>query len=279
MSLANESPAVAIGPSERRGGIVAEVQRRGWVSVSELSRVHGVSQVAIRNDLRFLADAGLVQRARGGARALPAERQTADFDVRLLQNAAVKREIGKLAATLIRPGDCVFLDAGTTVLEVARGIPRQLLQGGSLTVVTRSLTIASELRAYRQTRLVILGGVYVHDFDGCVGEQLEASLARIRVGTLFLGTDGLSLERGISTDYILEAGLLVPMRSCAERAVVVTDSSKIGRDQFQAVLPLDRIDTLVTDSGAAEPFVEALRRRGIEVLIAPRPDGDRAGKD
>ena len=251
---------------QRRLAIATEVQRRGVVTVAQLAALFGLSPVSVRRDLDYLERQGLLRRAHGKAEALPVSGHIPSFDVRLFQNVEVKRAIGRAAASLIRPGDTVFLDAGTTVLAVARAIPAQLLEAGNLTVVTRSLVIASELRRFRGTRLVLLGGMYVHDFDDFVGEQVESSLRSIRVDSLFIGTDGVSLDRGLTTDNVLEVGLYRLMATCAKKVIVTADSSKIGRDQFQAFLPLDEVHVFVTDSAAPPDFIEGLRARGVEVI-------------
>jgi len=258
----------AMSPKERRAAIALEVQQRGHATVAELGRRFALSEVTIRHDLDCLARAGLVRRSRGGAEAVSRARQVASFDMRQLQNLEEKRAIAKAAVELIKSGDIIFLDAGTTVLEVARALPPKLLDGG-LTVVTRSAVIAYELRRWPRTRLVVLGGVYVHDFDDFVGEQVEMALRGMRVNTLFIGTDGLSLERGVTTDNVLESSLYRLMARCADQVVVVSDSSKIGRDQFQSILALDEIQALITDDNAPPEFIEALRARGLRVVVVP----------
>jgi DeoR/GlpR family transcriptional regulator of sugar metabolism len=261
--------------NERRWSIVQEVQKWQRISVSELSRRFGVSEVAIRRDLDYLDQAGLLHRIHGGAEATAASGQLSVFEARLLQNTEVKRALGQAAADLIRPGEAVFLDSGTTILEVARQLHRLLMNGGTLTVLTRSLMIAAELRTQRRIRLIVVGGVYVHDFDDFVGSQVEQALQQIHTDTLFIGTDGVSIERGLTTDNVLEAGLYRAMARCAKRIVVVTDSGKIGIDKVQTTLAFSDIHIFVTDSGAPADFVAALREHGCEVIVVPRPKQDR----
>jgi DeoR/GlpR family transcriptional regulator of sugar metabolism len=254
--------------SDRRAAILSEVQRRQHVSVAELSRHFGVSEVSIRRDLDELERMRLLKRTHGGAEAAPRAGQlSSPFAARLLQGAERKQAIGTLAATLVRPGDVILLDSGTTLLELARHLPRAALDGG-LTVVTRSLVIASQLRDERQVRLIVLGGVYQPDFDTFVGAQVERALPELHVNTLFVGTDGVTLERGLTTDNMLEAGLYRLMAGRADRVVVLTDSGKIGVDNLQATLALSDIHTFVSDAGAPARFVNALRERGVEVLLA-----------
>lgn len=253
---------------ERRWGVLQEVQQKYEVSVRELSERFDVSLATIRRDLSYLEQKGLLQRTHGGAQALSLADQTFLFDARMMQRTEVKCSIGRTAAQLIEPGASIFLDSGTTVLEVARHIPEKLAEGGGLTAITRSLLIASELRTQRQTRLLILGGIYVHDFDTIVGSQVESALREIHVDTLFIGTDGVTSDY-LTTDNLMEATLYPIMAQSADRIVVVTDSTKIGVRQLQAILPLSQIHTFVTDAAAPDDFVRLLREQDIEVLLAP----------
>lgn len=260
-----------IAAPDRRGKIALEVQQRGWASVMDLSRQFEVSAVSIRNDLAHLEAAGLLVRVRGGAQSLPDGGHISSYDLRAMQNLETKQAIGAAAAAMIQPNSIVFLDAGTTVLQIVRAIPEALLSSGTLTVVTRSVRIANELRRHRRTRLILLGGVYVHDFDDFVGDLVEHALRGMRVDQLFIGTDGLSLTRGITTDNVLEVGLYRQMAQCADQVVVVADSSKIDHDQFQAILSFEDIDSLITDAGAPQSFIDALRTRGLAVTVVPAP--------
>ena len=110
-----------------------------------------------------------------------------------------------------------------------------------------------------------------HEFDDFVGAQVEDALQGMHVHTLFIGTDGVIAERGLTTDNVLEAGLYRSMATCADRVVVVTDSSKIGINKLQAILAFDDIHAFITDSAAPPEFVKFLRERGIEVILVPQP--------
>jgi DeoR/GlpR family transcriptional regulator of sugar metabolism len=256
---------------DRDGQILQEVLRSTFVSTADLARQFGVSTVAIRRNLADLEQGGLVKRVHGGVQAVTRPGQVAQYNARLLESVATKRAIGQAAAGLIRPGDTLMLDSGTTVLEVARAIPASLLENSNLTVVTRSLVIAGELRLQRQVRLMVLGGIYVHDLDDFVGAQVEYGLQGLHVNMCFIGTDGLSVERGITTDNVLEAQLYRLIACVADQVVVVADSSKIGNQKLQTILPFDEINTLVTDTCAPTNFVQALRDKGVNVVLAPAP--------
>jgi DeoR family transcriptional regulator, aga operon transcriptional repressor len=267
----NPSSGQSRNTRQRRQAILETLSESQEMSVTELSRRFGISEVSIRRDLEYLEQTGLLQRKHGRARMT---QHRSIFEARLYQNVEVKRAIGAAAAQLIQAGDIVVLDSGTTVLEIARHIPAALLEEGDLTVITRSLTIASEFRLRRQVRLLVLGGMYAHDFDDFVGEQVEGALTRLNADKLFLGVDGVSLERGLTTDNILEAGLYKKMIESADWVIVAVDSSKIGANKLQSILPMRAIHTFVTDDAAPESFIESLQEMGIEVILVPQPTGD-----
>jgi DeoR family transcriptional regulator, fructose operon transcriptional repressor len=251
---------------ERREAIIGLLQQNRQVSVIELSQSFQVSEVSIRRDLDYLEKIGLAQRMHGGARLSPSIQQSTIFDSRLLEDVHNKALIGQEAALRIRLGDTILLDSGTTVLEVARNIPQALLDSGNLTIVTRSLSIAAELRKHRHLRLIVLGGMYLPEYDDFVGSQVEYALQGLHVNTLFIGTEGIHPERGLTTDNIIEMGLYPRLALIADRVIVVATAKKfVGK--LQILLPLDSIHTLITDCNAPEPSVKALRERGLEVIV------------
>lgn len=253
--------------------MVREVERHRWVSVGTLSERFGLSDVSVRRHLEYLDRHGLVRRLRGGAQAIGQRGQSSVFQARMLRNVDVKRALGQAVVRLFEPGDRLLLDVGTTVLEVARATPSMLDQGQDLSVVTRSLTIASELAQHRAIRLIVLGGMYMPEFDSFVGTQIEQALDDLHVHKLVIGADGLIPDRGLTSDNVREAGLFQIMARTAERVIVVADSSKIGVNQLQTVLPFEAIHVLVTDAGAPSLFVQALRQRGIDVVtVEEQPD-------
>ena len=268
--------SVTDSKKDRDGLILQEVLRNHFVSTSQLARQFGVSPVAIRRNFADLEQAGLVKRVHGGVQAVARPGQIAQYNARLFESIAAKRAIGQVAAGLIQPGDTLLLDSGTTVLEVARAIPQSLLENGNLTVVTRSLVLAGELRLHRQVRLILLGGIYVHDLDDFVGAQVEYGLQGLHVNTLFIGTDGASVEHGITTDNVLEAQLYRLIARVADQIVVVVDASKIGNKKLQTILPFEEIHALVTDARAPMDFVQKLRERGVNVIVA-QPPGSATG--
>jgi DeoR/GlpR family transcriptional regulator of sugar metabolism len=264
-------PLPRASTTERHGALLAHLDRVGEASISALSQDLRVSEVSVRRDLEFLASRNLVRRTRGGAQSVARPGQVSVFDARLRANHLTKQRIGARAAALVQPGDTILLDSGTTVLEVARQLPPSLLDDGGVTVITRSLAVASEFRYRPRVRLFVLGGMYLHEYDMFIGQQVANALEGLHVRTLFIGSDGVSAARGLTTDNVLEGPLFRAMSRVADRVVVVADASKIGLDKLQVTVPFESIHTFVTDEASPPDFLDALRARGVEVIVATNP--------
>jgi DeoR/GlpR family transcriptional regulator of sugar metabolism len=257
--------------ADRRWIILQEVQQCQRVGVTELGRELRVSEATIRRDLEHLEAMGLLHRIHGGAQAVGLAGPYR-FDARLLQGVAFKEAIGRVAARRVRPGSTVLLDSGSTVLEIARHLSPALLEKGHLTVITRSLVIANEFRHKQGVRLILLGGLYLHNFDTFVGVQVRDALHNLRVDVLFTGTDGITIADGSTTDNLEEVELHAITERIAEEVVLVTDASKIGVRNLQVVLPMSKINVFITDERAPGDFLDQLRQRDIEVIVAAMHD-------
>jgi DeoR/GlpR family transcriptional regulator of sugar metabolism len=250
----------------RRLAILEAVKESKIVRVSELSRQFGVSEVSVRRDLVKLGEYGLLRRVHGGA--VSAMQQTEHFyDEKQSLRLAEKQRIGKAAAALIKPGERIILDSGTTVLEISREITRNPAQWDGLTVITASFPIFRELSMLRSIHLVVLGGIYLPEFQTLVGPHTMGALRDLHADKLFLGADGLSFQSGVTTSNVLEAEVSRAMTRAAREIIVVSDSSKIDAIGFANIIPLTSAHRLVTDSGAPEAFAANLREQGVEVLI------------
>jgi len=165
---------------------------------------------------------------------------------------------------LVRPGETIILDSGTTTVEVARHLKRMRMQ--SLTVITNALNIAVELADTPGITLIMIGGLLRPVSCSFVGPQAEAMMNEFHADRLFLAVDGFDFEHGPSTPDVLEAQLNSVMIRSAKEVNVVTDSSKLGRRSVSKIGPFDRIRRLITDNRATQEFTEALRKKGIEVI-------------
>ena len=201
-----------------------------------------------------------MERTRGGA--VPATRYEPSFVDKEGANRQQKQAIARAAAAIVEPGQTVFLDAGTTTLELARA-----LRGRSdVTVATNSVPIAVELGG--RVRLVLTGGTVRESTLALIGPLAERSIEQMHVDIAFVGMNGVSASAGFTTPTWEEAATKARMIAAARVAVVLADSSKLGAVTFARVAGLDEVDLLITDDGAPASEVEALRTGGLRVDVA-----------
>jgi DeoR/GlpR family transcriptional regulator of sugar metabolism len=237
------------------------------VRVSDLSERFGISEVSIRRDLERLESQGLLKRVHGGAVAVPQVSLGTSHRTKMQSHIEAKVRIGKAAAELIQPGDRLIFDSGTTVAQVAQHIAGDLLNSGSLTAITASLPIVRSLGSWKGVHLILLGGIFLDDYEIVVGPQTIANLEDLHADRVFLGTDGLTFSNGATTANLLEAEVDRVMVNVSTEIIVVADSSKIGLIGLTTILPLNKINKLITDDQAPSDFVHALRKQGVEVLL------------
>jgi DeoR/GlpR family transcriptional regulator of sugar metabolism len=255
------------GTDARRLAILELLKENKVVRVADLSRRFGVSEVSIRRDMEKLDEYGLLRRVHGGAVALGAETAEPSYDAKSQSHLEEKRRIGQAAAALIQPGDRIILDSGTTVMETAREIARRPVERKPLTVITASFPVFRELSAAAGIHLIVLGGLYLSDYQTLVGPQTLEGLRDLHVDKLFLGADGLSVRSGVTTANLLEAEVSKAMARAASEVIVVTDASKINNIGFTTIIPLASMHQLITDAAAPSDFSDSLRQRGIQVTL------------
>lgn len=251
---------------ERQQAIAGLVAQRGRLSVIELADEYRVTTETVRRDLSHLERAGIVRRVHGGA--VPAEALTVlELAVtdRDRANIEQKDHIAKAALEFLPPsGGSVLIDAGTTTARLATVLPRE----HDLTVVTNAVPVAARLASLANVELHLLPGRVRSATQAAVGEETVAALQLLRTDVAFIGTNGLSLDHGLSTPDHSEAAAKRAMIRVAHRVVVLADSSKIGREHTVRFAELDDIDVLVTDSGIAAKDRAALAKHGITVVVA-----------
>ena len=258
------SPRARLLTEQRRRNLLDLVDQNGQVTVVDLIKRFSISAVTVRSDLDALASIGAIVRSHGGAvRRLEA---TQDYPLRTKETLhhIEKVRIGKAAAELVRAGETIILDSGSTTAEIARHLKKLKLP--SLTVITNALNIAVELADHAGISLMMIGGLLRPISCSFVGPQAEAMMNDFHADRLFLAVDGFDLENGPSTPDVLEAQLNNVMIRSAKEVNVVADFSKLGRRSVSKIGPFDRIRRLITDKRAAPEFTEGLRKKGIEVI-------------
>lgn len=251
---------------QRRRKIIDLLEQKGQVTVRDLVERFGVSAVTARADLDALASTGSAVRSHGGAvRQLEASQ---DYPLRLKEtlHRGEKIKIGRAAAELVKANEVIILDSGTTTAEVARQIKARKVQ--PVTIITNALNIASELMDATGISVIVVGGLMRPVSCSFVGPQAEMMLKEFHADRLFLAVDGFDLEIGASTPDVFEAQLNRLMMQVSKEVNIVADSSKLGRRSVSRIGPLEKVNRLVTDGRAPVDFVEALRKKGVEVITA-----------
>jgi DeoR family transcriptional regulator of aga operon len=248
---------------ERRREILDLLNREGRVLVRSLAKRFATSQVTIRQDLETLHGQGLLHRTHGGA--LPV-RSAALLDPNLHEKEKLyrkeKQRIAAAAARLVREGQSVVLDSGSTTTAVARAL-RNFHQ---LTIITNAVNIAAEL-AGSSIEVILTGGILRENSFSLVGPLAEDTLRRLSADILFLGVDGFAIPFGLTTPNLLEAKVNRVMMKIARRTVVVCDSSKFGSRSLSLIAPPSAVHKVITDRGIPKSDLNHLQELGIETTL------------
>lgn len=245
---------------ERKAHILTVLQRDRRIVAKTLSQNLGLSEDTIRRDLRELAADGLLQRVHGGA--LPASPAVADVAGRWRVSPDAKLQIARIAARMVRPGQVVILDGGTTAVQMARHLAPDL----RATVVTHSPSVAVVLAAHAGIEVELIGGRLFKHSIVSVGAVAAEAIARVRADTYFMGVTGVHAELGLTTGDAEEAAIKRALSRQAGETVVLASREKLGAASPFAVLPLSEIDVLVIENGLPEELTEPYRRLGL-VLV------------
>ena len=231
---------------ERRNKIVELVNEKGRVTVKELGEIFEISEVTIRLDLTELEASGLLSRVYGGAVRSYKTYYNMSLQQRMSSEVENKKEIARYAAGMIKDGDTVMLNSGTTTLLVLRAIEHNI----NLSIVTNSIDIALEAGANPNFRVVLLGGEVNSKYHFSYGIDANAQLAKYHADKLFLSVDGIDFESGFTTYYDLETEIDSLMLKNSWAKILVADSSKIGRRAFAEIAKLEEADYIVTNKDA-----------------------------
>jgi DeoR family transcriptional regulator of aga operon len=248
--------------NERYEAILTILNRLKKVSVQELTQRLGVSEVTVRKDLSFLEDRGKLVRVRGGAVLAEDQGHLRTIALRQAEHTAEKRSIARKARELIRPGETIFIDAGSTCAALAREIWDMELR-----VVTNSLDAILELIDSAGISLFSTGGSFRPEARSFIGPGALETIRAIQIETCFMGTTGFSQDGVFSSQNAIESQLKSTVIQASRRVVMLADHSKYGTTAFSVFARAGDIDVLVMDSGAADR--KAIAALGMELLIAP----------
>jgi DeoR family transcriptional regulator, aga operon transcriptional repressor len=248
---------------ERRQHIVALAHQNGRVLISDLSRDLDISRITIRKDLEHLQQKGVLLRTHGGA--LPPATGTM-FDPTLKEkegrHSKEKQRIAEAAVTMVREGQCVLLDSGSTTMAIARALKKFR----HLTILTNALNIAAELGG-TDFDVILTGGSLRRNSYSLVGPLAEDVLRDMHADILFLGVDGFDLEIGLTTPNVMESRVNRAMVKAAKTVVAVCDSTKFDRRSLSKIIDATSIHHVITDKNLPAATAEAMRNLNIRVTL------------
>lgn len=260
--------------SGRQSGILSEARRRkilewlqeeGSARVRDLSAAFEVSEVTIRQDLERLESEGHITREHGGAFLNTLSTQVGSMTFQHSENMDKKRAIGSLAASLVKNGETLIIDAGSTTTEVALNLSDRR----DLTVITNALNIALILGAVPGNAVHMPGGQFKAPTLSLSGDKAVEYFRDVFAGKLFLATAGVAVDAGLTYPSFADLELKKAMIKSATHTYLVADSTKINRSSFTRLGTLEVVNTFITDDGISDADAKAFNEIGIEVLVAP----------
>ena len=254
-------------PTARQELIVDYLAKQGRMTVDGLAASLSTSRETIRRDLAALARGGRIRKYHGGAAPMsPADSgqvTEGSFQARMAENVAQKREVGRAAAALFRPGDSIFVDTGTTTVFFAEELGR--LAG--LTVITNSTIVAQHVGRSGQNRVFLVGGEYRDSSAQNVGRLAVEQIATLRAAHAVLTVGSIDVD-GILDFDPEETEIARAMIAQARAVTVIADGSKLGRPAVFKVCDYSRIQRLVIDVPPDGGIRQALMAAGVEIVVA-----------
>ena len=247
---------------ERKDHILAILRRDRRLVAKDVSRELGLSEDTIRRDLRELAGEGVLQRVHGGA--LPLAPAMADLKTRTSLSPEGKAAIGRAAARLVQAGQVVFLDGGTTAIQVARNFAPDL----EATVVTHSPGVAAALAEHPRLDIEVIGGRLYRHSGVVMGAAAVEAIGRIRADLYFMGASGIHAELGCMTGNAEEAAIKRLMSRRSAETVLLASREKLGAMAPFTIIGLEEIGTLIVEADLAEDVVAPFQRDGLTILTA-----------
>jgi DeoR/GlpR family transcriptional regulator of sugar metabolism len=252
-------------PLARRDVILGRLAQGQSVVAAALALEFEVSEDAIRRDLRALAAEGRCRRVYGGA--LPLSKAMAPMAARMEEARDRKQALARKAASLVKPGQFVFVDSGSTNLALVSCLPEDF----ELTIATNSIDIAAAALRRSDLRLIMVGGDVNHNVGGCVDAQATLSLTKMNVDLGVVGACAVSPATGVSAYELSDATFKRTLLAASRKRVVIVTDEKLAARAPHRVAELKDIDTFVVEHDADADALDKFAAAGCEILIADRP--------
>jgi len=247
---------------ERRQMIIQYLEEHEAVTVEELAKLFNVAPMTIRRDLQFLEDKNIAARTFGGAVLKSRLIDEVPYENKSLANIEKKKKIADYAASLIRNGDTVILDAGTN-MEIAR----LLVNYKNLKIITTDLNIATFVSASTDFEILFPGGKVQNSTGSCYGSSTVDFLKNINADISFIGSSSVDIQHGITTPSMEKADVKRQMIKCSDKSILVADSSKFGKKSLIKVCNLNDFHGIITDSNLDELTADKIKSKKIKIKL------------
>jgi len=243
---------------ERLDFIINHLKSNQSVKLGQLSEALAVSEDTVRRDIEGLAKNGLLTKVRGGA--IPHSPNAHSFQERIHVSENEKIMIAQKALPLIKPGDTILLDGGTTTYALAG------LLDIPLTIITNNVPVAALLAGRKNLEVIMTGGRILSDSQTTAGAYAIRLLEQSHVDICFLGICSLHHKIGVTSNDFFDSEMKRAMVNCSDRIVALTGHDKIGTSEAYKICPIDKLDTIVTEIDPDNDMFESYRQRGIQIL-------------
>ncbi|CDZ61112.1 DeoR/GlpR family DNA-binding transcription regulator [Neorhizobium galegae] len=246
--------------TQRKSLILDILRREGQVVAKRAAEEFSLSEDTIRRDLREMAAEGLLRRVHGGA--MPISPDLPDLSARRAVSSDIKQRLGRAAADMVKPGQTIFLDGGTSTAEITRALPRDF----AFTVVTHSPTIAAELEHHPTADVILIGGrLYKHSMVA-TGAAAMAQIALMRPDIFFLGVTAVHPARGLSTGDFEEAAIKRHIAACSAETITLVTVEKLDAASPHVIMPASALSGMIVQEGIEEERMAPYRAIGIRMI-------------
>lgn len=241
------------------------VDEKGIVTIKEAASLCGVSEATVRRDLDDMAEKSMLVRTRGGAVKFSSTGFEQILDVRMKVMITEKRRIAAFAAKMVKEGESVILDSGTTTYFIAK----ELSKRENITIITNNIAIAYRVPMSPLSSVIVAGGIRREEQNTLIGISTEEFFRSVNADIAFIGCDSVDLAAGsIYNASFMEVGVKKQMIKSANSIYLVADHAKFSRKSLALVASLDEFDGVITDEGLDEESRGILQDRGLNILIA-----------
>jgi DeoR/GlpR family transcriptional regulator of sugar metabolism len=253
--------------AERQAKILELLKQKGFIENSKLQEIFEVTPITIRRDIKKLSKQNLIKVVHGGAIYNAEFHPTTEpfYFTKLYLNIDKKEKISDLAIQLIDEGDSIILDSGTTSYQIALKIKNKNLS--NITIVTNDIKIANELCGVDRLKIIVLGGELKNLHYSIYGPSAVKILNELKVDKLFLTTDAVSKEGGISNSNIEDVPVKQQMIKISKQVILVADSTKFGKDAFCNVCNWNKINLVITDEEISQSYLDFFEEMNIAYSI------------